>query len=56
LRRWGFEGRIAVTAHDDAEALRMCELAADTMLQPFVDAADDAIARIKAFDDTDELT
>jgi Kef-type K+ transport system membrane component KefB len=55
LRRWGFEGRIAVTAHDDAEALRMCELAADTMLQPFVDAADDAIAHLKAFDDTDEL-
>lgn len=53
LRRWGFEGRIAVTAHDDAEALRMCELAADTMLQPFVDAADDAVARIGAFDDLD---
>jgi len=51
LRRWGYRGRIAVTAHDDAEALRMCELDADTMLQPFVDAADDAIVQLMAFDE-----
>jgi len=43
LRHWGYQGRIAITAHDASEAERMKALPADLLLKPFVDAADDAV-------------
>jgi hypothetical protein len=48
LRRWGFDGPVALTAHtpDDAERLRA--LSADLVLEPFADAADDGARQLAA--------
>jgi Trk K+ transport system NAD-binding subunit len=47
LRRWGFTGGIAVTAHSNSDAALLgadCRSGSiDLVLQPFTDAADDAI-------------
>jgi hypothetical protein len=47
LRRWGFTGGIAVTAHSNSDARLLgadCRSGSiDLVLQPFTDAADDAI-------------
>jgi Kef-type K+ transport system membrane component KefB len=45
VRRWGFTGRIAITVHNESDALRASP-EVDLVLQPFVDAADDAIAAL----------
>jgi len=42
LRAAGFEGRIAVTSHVDAEAEALREAGADLIFEPFQDAADRA--------------
>lgn len=43
VRRWGFEGRIAVTAHTPTEAERIGRAGVDVVLQPFLEAADDSV-------------
>jgi Kef-type K+ transport system membrane component KefB len=48
LRRMGYRGRIAVTAHSAAEGRRLTEAGADEILLPFHDAADHAARRIGA--------
>ncbi|MDZ4348693.1 MAG: cation:proton antiporter family protein [Xanthomonadaceae bacterium] len=48
LRRMGYRGRIAVTAHSTAEGRRLTEAGADEILLPFHDAADHAARRIGA--------
>jgi Kef-type K+ transport system membrane component KefB len=44
LDRWGFQGRVALTAHSEADAERIADVGADVVLQPFRDAADSAVA------------
>ncbi|MGY6519020.1 MAG: cation:proton antiporter [Lysobacteraceae bacterium] len=46
LRGLGFEGRLAVTAHNRHEAERLREVGADDILQPFHDAARYAAAQL----------
>ncbi|QDH71074.1 sodium:proton exchanger [Lysobacter alkalisoli] len=46
LRRCGYEGPIAVTAHSSVEGKRLLEAGADEVLLPFHDAADHAARRI----------
>ncbi len=46
VRRWGFEGRIAVTAHTPADAVRIGRADVDLVMQPFRDAADDNVAML----------
>lgn len=46
LRRLGFAGTIAVTAHSTADAHRLADAGADEILLPFHDAADHAARRI----------
>jgi len=46
LRGLGFEGRLAVTAHNRLEAERLREVGADDILQPFHDAARYAAAQL----------
>jgi len=46
LRRQGYKGRIAVTAHTATEARRLSDAGADEILLPFHDAADHAARRI----------
>jgi Kef-type K+ transport system membrane component KefB len=46
LRRWGFQGRIAVTAHSEADARRLVDLGVDEVLEPFPDAAVVAVRAI----------
>ena len=46
LRRLGYRGRLAVTAHSAAEAERLREAGADAILLPFQDAADHAAERV----------
>jgi Kef-type K+ transport system membrane component KefB len=46
LRRLGYRGRIAVTAHNPREAHRLSEAGADQVLLPFHDAADFAARQI----------
>ncbi|MCG6118138.1 MAG: cation:proton antiporter [Aquimonas sp.] len=48
LRRLGFRGRIAVTAHSAGDAHRLSDAGADEILLPFHDAADHAAQRIAA--------
>jgi len=47
LRKWGYQGRVAVTAHTETDAAGFDELVAsgaiDVVVQPFDDAADDAL-------------
>jgi Trk K+ transport system NAD-binding subunit len=54
MRRWGFTGGIAVTAHRQEEADRLAGCGADLVLQPFGDAADRGVDRlIEALDEHD---
>jgi Kef-type K+ transport system membrane component KefB len=46
MRREGFDGKVALTAHTDAEATLLREAGADIILQPFTDAADQVLAVI----------
>ena len=46
LRRLGYTGTIAVTAHSSADAHRLVDAGADEILLPFHDAADHAARRI----------
>jgi Kef-type K+ transport system membrane component KefB len=46
LRRHGFEGMIAATAHSRQEGRRLHDAGADQVLMPFTDAADHAARRI----------
>ncbi len=46
LRERGFAGRIALTAHNHADARTLKELGADLVLLPFVDAAERAVEKI----------
>jgi len=46
LRRLGYTGVIAVTAHSSADAHRLADAGADEILLPFHDAADHAARRI----------
>ena len=46
LRRLGYRGGIAVTAHNAREAERLSEAGADQVLLPFHDAADFAARQI----------
>jgi Trk K+ transport system NAD-binding subunit len=39
LRRWGYRGALALTAHDDDTAGRLDDLGVDLVLRPFRDAA-----------------
>jgi len=48
LRRLGYRGRIAVTAHGSGDAHRLADAGADEILLPFQDAADHAARRIAA--------
>lgn len=52
LRRWGYDGRVAVTVHQDRDAERFAaELEdgrVDLVLNPFDDAANGAVGRIAA--------
>ncbi|MBD8527599.1 cation:proton antiporter, partial [Pseudomarimonas arenosa] len=50
LRRLGYRGRIAVTAHDAREAERLSQAGADQVLLPFHDAADFAARQIASPD------
>ncbi len=43
LRTHGYTGRVALTAHSDADAERLSDAGADLVLLPFVDAADQAV-------------
>ncbi len=43
LREHGYEGKVILTAHTDAEAERLKAGGADLVLLPFVDAADQAV-------------
>jgi Kef-type K+ transport system membrane component KefB len=46
LRRWGFEGLVAVTAHTPADAARLQRPEIDLVLGPFEDAAAVAASRL----------
>jgi Kef-type K+ transport system membrane component KefB len=46
LRRWGFEGPIAVTAHTDTDAALLADCHADLVLRPFEDAGELAAERL----------
>ncbi len=48
LRRFGYGGRIALTAHTEHAARRLKELGADRVLLPFADAADRAVEALLA--------
>ncbi len=50
LRAAGFRGRLALTARDAADAGRLDRLGADLVLEPFTDAADEAVQRLLAAD------
>jgi Kef-type K+ transport system membrane component KefB len=43
LRHWGFRGRIAVTAHTDADASALENCGADAVFRPFVVAAEQSV-------------
>lgn len=40
LRRYGFEGRIAMAAHSERDAECLAQVGVDKVLMPFDDAAD----------------
>jgi Kef-type K+ transport system membrane component KefB len=46
LRRHGYQGRVAVTAHTPADDLALRDSGAEVLLKPFEDAADDAVQRL----------
>jgi 2-keto-3-deoxy-L-rhamnonate aldolase RhmA len=48
LRRHGFKGLIAATAHSRHDGKRLRDAGADQVLMPFTDAADHAARRITA--------
>ncbi len=52
LRRWGYDGSVAVTAHTDEAATAFADQltngVVDVVVQPFDDAADDALDRLFA--------
>jgi Kef-type K+ transport system membrane component KefB len=53
LKRWGFDGTFAVTAHTAADARQMEHIDADLVLQPFADAADAGARHLLALTDPD---
>jgi Kef-type K+ transport system membrane component KefB len=54
LRNLGYQGRLAVTAHDDAQAQRLAKASPDLVLRPFSDAAERVVAHLKNADDPDD--
>jgi len=46
VRHWGFTGKIAVTAHTDADAARIGRADVDLVMQPFLEAADDTVEQL----------
>lgn len=46
LRRAGYPGRVAVTAHTPADVTMLGPSGADVLLRPFEDAAEDAVRRL----------
>jgi Kef-type K+ transport system membrane component KefB len=54
LRRWGFEGTLAVTAHTAGDARMMVRSQADLVLQPFADAADAGARHLLELTDPDQ--
>jgi Trk K+ transport system NAD-binding subunit len=54
LRRMGYRGRIAVTAHTTRDGVRLSDAGADEILLPFHDAADHAARRIAERSNTGE--
>lgn len=54
LRRSGYSGRFAGTAHNHREARKLREMGADLVLEPFVNAADEAADRLAPLAGFDE--
>jgi Kef-type K+ transport system membrane component KefB len=47
LRRWGYEGKVALTAHDDAHEARLVAAGVDRVLRPFQQAAQATAAELQ---------
>ncbi len=53
VRQYGFDGKVAVTAHHNLDAEKLRDAGADLVLLPFVDAANDAAKVLLAKDAVD---
>jgi Kef-type K+ transport system membrane component KefB/uncharacterized UPF0146 family protein len=48
VRHWGFDGKIAVTAHTATDAERIGSVGVDLVMEPFLEAAGDSVAQLLA--------